>query len=520
LPLLDPDEAHYAQITREMVRAGQWLVPTLEGVPLIDKPVLFHWIQALSFSLLGESELAARLPTALSALALMWTTYWCGRRLFGNEIGERAALMLIVTPLAFELSSIAVFDMLFTTFLFGAFALLIISAIEGRWTLQISAAVLLSLAVQTKGPVAFILVALAVSVAAIFPQTRAALRRVHWVKVLVGAGVLAVPWFAWMWSHFGQAFVDEYVLRNNISLFAASLYRQRFYPFFYVRVFATAFFPWSLICAARLIDTARARQWRQLTPATILLWSWFAVVFGFFTASRFKLDTYIFPLAPAACLLAAHAWQDVRTGDAKANRYTRISLLVVAGLLIVAGVVGVVAYLSVDLRLPRWSLVIPLAASTGGLVWGIHLFTRRLTPTRMGLPLIAALLVVYGGVVLFGYPAYTSARPAPRLAQRLVDVLRPGDRVAVYRQERWKASLRFYSRRPIAQIETVDRLRALWTGPDRVFCVLVGRDLEALRALGFTMYVTDHELGVIGTTGQGIRQQIWGDVVVATNRRP
>src|SRR5437667_11540437 len=65
--LLDPDEAHYAEITKEMLRAHQWLVPLLGGQPFIDKPVLFHWIQAASFSFLGFTEFAARLPSALAA---------------------------------------------------------------------------------------------------------------------------------------------------------------------------------------------------------------------------------------------------------------------------------------------------------------------------------------------------------------------------------------------------------------------------------------------------------------------
>src|SRR6266542_5937504 len=71
LPLLDPDEAHYAQITREMSTAHEWLVPLLDGKPHIDKPVLFHWLQGTAFWLLGRTEFAARMPSALAALLLM-----------------------------------------------------------------------------------------------------------------------------------------------------------------------------------------------------------------------------------------------------------------------------------------------------------------------------------------------------------------------------------------------------------------------------------------------------------------
>ena len=78
--LLDPDEAHYAELTREMLQSGSWLVPLLDGKPFIDKPVLFHWFQGLSVALLGESEFAARLPSAIAAIALFGVVRWTGAR--------------------------------------------------------------------------------------------------------------------------------------------------------------------------------------------------------------------------------------------------------------------------------------------------------------------------------------------------------------------------------------------------------------------------------------------------------
>src|SRR5262245_17954980 len=74
--LLDPDEAHYAELTREMVRAREWFVPLLDGQPHLDKPVLYHWFQAAVVSLVGESELALRLPGAFAALALFTIVRW------------------------------------------------------------------------------------------------------------------------------------------------------------------------------------------------------------------------------------------------------------------------------------------------------------------------------------------------------------------------------------------------------------------------------------------------------------
>src|SRR5262245_24321825 len=67
LSLLDPDEAHYAQLTHEMIRGHSWFVPLLDGAPYVDKPVLFHWLQMLSVSVFGETEFALRMPSACAA---------------------------------------------------------------------------------------------------------------------------------------------------------------------------------------------------------------------------------------------------------------------------------------------------------------------------------------------------------------------------------------------------------------------------------------------------------------------
>jgi 4-amino-4-deoxy-L-arabinose transferase-like glycosyltransferase len=147
--LLDPDEAHYAELTREMLQRGSWLVPLLDGKPFIDKPVLFHWLQALSVAVIGETEFAARLPTALAALVVIGTTRWLGAALFDAEIGTWGAVMLATMPATFALSSVAVFDMVFTAFLFGALACLLVAAKHARRRIEVTGYVLLTLAVMT-----------------------------------------------------------------------------------------------------------------------------------------------------------------------------------------------------------------------------------------------------------------------------------------------------------------------------------------------------------------------------------
>jgi 4-amino-4-deoxy-L-arabinose transferase-like glycosyltransferase len=63
----------------------------------------------------------------------------------------------------------------------------------------------------------------------------------------------------------------------------------------------------------RLVDDVRAVvRGERLDGVETMLWGWTLAVVGFFTLSTFKLDHYVFPAAPALCLLCARAWSDVR----------------------------------------------------------------------------------------------------------------------------------------------------------------------------------------------------------------
>ena len=59
----DPDEAHYAETTRELIETGDWLAPYYNEQPFFDKPILFHWLQGIPMALAGPNELA-RAPGA------------------------------------------------------------------------------------------------------------------------------------------------------------------------------------------------------------------------------------------------------------------------------------------------------------------------------------------------------------------------------------------------------------------------------------------------------------------------
>src|SRR5262245_66484582 len=89
-PLTLPDEGRYVGVAWEMVRSGNWLVPTLDTLPFFHKPPLFYWLTAGAISTLGNNEWAARLPTLLSATAAVLALFLFLRRWANGVTGFTA----------------------------------------------------------------------------------------------------------------------------------------------------------------------------------------------------------------------------------------------------------------------------------------------------------------------------------------------------------------------------------------------------------------------------------------------
>ena len=518
--LLDPDEAHYAELTREMLQSGNWLVPLLNGKPFIDKPVLFHWCQGAAVFLLGESEFAARLPTALSALALIGVTRWVGAALFGAEVGEWGAIMFATIPATFALASIAVFDMVFALFLFGALGCLLVAARERRVRVEVAGYALLTLAVMTKGPVALVLIGLFLGAAAVAGQSvRHHVRSLHWKTGLAGVALAGSPWFLWMNWRFGREFVQGYLLAGNLWYFTQpQVFSARAISHvFYVRAFAGAFFPWSAIVVGRGIDLLRGlRAGVASTIDETLLWLWVLVVIGFFSIARFKLDHYIFPAAPACCILAARAWHAAANDQGRQWFATRASVLTVAGLLIAGGAFGCVFLFKLNLELPDAAILLPLTLFAGGVALMTQAARAGWRVPRTAVVPAVALLVAYATVVAVGFPVLERTRPTAIVARQLARIAPESAPVGLYRLERWRASLRYYLGRPIVRLEDPDALHDFFKSR-AAYVVMLRRDYDALVQTGAPVRLLMQRRAVVGTTGRGLRRQKWGFLVVVTN---
>jgi 4-amino-4-deoxy-L-arabinose transferase-like glycosyltransferase len=317
--LFEPDEGRYAEIPREMLSRGEWVVPYLQGEPYLDKPPLLYWLVMGSYRVFGVHDWAARLIPALAVHGCVLLTYLLGRRSLGERAAFWGALALGLAPGFLSVGRLLVLDGLLALWVtlssFAAF-----EALRGqrlRWGWWLVAAGASALGILTKGPVALVLL-----VPPLWAHRWLIGRscRVTWPARLAFAAVLlavTLPWYMAMCTRM-PGFAGYFLWEHNVVRFMAPFDHQR--PvWFYGPVVLAGLLPASLLLVpmGRFLlsgdpDTVRRRcpelGWVLLTAGWCVL---------FFSLSGCKLPTYVLPAFPPLALglgyyLTESRWQRPR----------------------------------------------------------------------------------------------------------------------------------------------------------------------------------------------------------------
>ena len=300
-----PVEPRYAEIARVMLSKGEWIVPTINGELYTDKPILYFWFVLLGSKLVGSvNEWTVRLPSALSALGLVLTTYSLGRDLFSSKVGFFAAIILATTARVIWEGRWAHTDMLFT-FFFTLSLYFFSRAIfkKGNQREFLIAYGLIGFATLTKGLIGVVLPALIILV---FVAVRRQWRSISEWRLPLGVLVfllVIVPWFAWVGLATEGKWLDDFVVIHHIQRYTSGLGHRK--PFFYYFLnFPADFMPWTVfLLPAIFAYWSRMRLLRE--PVHLFLFLWFSVIFVFFSLSDTKRALYLLPIFPPAALFVA-----------------------------------------------------------------------------------------------------------------------------------------------------------------------------------------------------------------------
>jgi len=299
--LLEPDEARYAQIPKEMLEDGNWVVPTLHNEPYLDKPPLMYWLVAVSYKLFGVSEASARLIPAVCVHGTILMLYLLGRRSLGERAAFWAAMLLTVAPGFLGIARLLVLDGLLTfcvtsSVLCGFEAVRTGSFRRGWW---VAAAVFSGLGFLTKGPISEVL---------LFPPLiafgwlmRPAAARIGFRDCLLFAAVVVavnLPWYIAMGIQQPE-FLRYFFWEHNVLRFVKPF--DHLQPvWYYVPVLLLGFLPGVVLGVPYLRSLLKGEPTRSPAGGFWLLAGLWCV--AFFSISGGKLPTYILPAYPPLCL--------------------------------------------------------------------------------------------------------------------------------------------------------------------------------------------------------------------------
>lgn len=429
-PSLRGSEDRFAEITRAMMRDGDFFHPMLNGESHFHKPLVSYWAIAGASRAVGVlDELAARLPSAVAGALAAFATISLGRTLWGAPVGRLAGWILISTYGFLFWSRTAAADMENLAAVIVAVAWFRRWEERESWWLYVGFALICGVGAQAKG-----LAAIVLPLVVLAPHVmRAGLVRVH---LRPGPVVLVSVTLAF--AYLGPFVAAEWLRGDDASLLASlragdprsGLFMvfqenvQRFYAphdhrgpvYTYLLALPVLCLPWSMVLGASFVELVRAR--RRLDPETRwLLWA-IVLVFALFTASSSRRSYYILPILPFCAIAAAVALS--RPGRTRlleaALRWTSAALGGVLALGWVAGVLAMPLGALWRVPVPPVLVVATLAlAALGSFVAtrreGSFVGAARATglPVDVVRPVILA-VAVFGGYFVVQYPALDGFR--------------------------------------------------------------------------------------------------------------
>ena len=478
--LWDVDEGMHSVSAKHVVETGDWVTPTYNGEPFLDKPMFFTWLVAISFTLLGFTELAARLPAALVGLVGVMVTYRLGRKMFSPRVGFLGGAILATSILYLVMSRTVVHDIalgLFTTlalyfFYMGAaepsvrktYFLLFWGAMAG--------------AVLAKGPLGVLLPVLVIGPYLVLTRRLSLIKEMQlgWGAVIFV--VLSAPWYVLMDLR-NEGYLKYFLIEKNFGSFASAESTHPAPLHFYVPVLLGAILPWTGFFPAA-VYRAITKLKGEGKDQHLYLILWMGMMFLFFSVATSKLASYLLPLLPAVALLIGLLWDEAMTLSSEKTPWVLVWSHVPTVVVLVLGFfygwqnppldLGVKYGITLQQVLVIGLLITVLPSVALVLLW------RRRVPAAFGtiLATVASVLVIFATWVGPGMDPYRSTR---ELALEFDQMLPPTEPMIFFWRE--KDSALFYTDRDgvvLPTWEVEDYLKS----DDEVFFVADVRQLHRL----------------------------------------
>ncbi len=464
-----PDEDEYAQISREMIRTGNWLYPTCNGIPWTIKPALYNWLVGVISLPYGDvDEFRARIFSALAAIGTILLTFLMGRRAFGSRAGFISAVALGTSVMFLENGRWAQTYMLST--FFATLAIFMFhrgyTEPEKRTASYLWMCAAAGLGVLTMGPVNLAIPGLVIFVYLVVMKD---LKHILKMKLVWGTLIFAAIALSWyIPAGLNSEYGNDLLITTNVTRFLNTWTHNR--PFhYYIVGLLWAFIPWSFFLPGA-IHLAFSRRSEADRKNLKLLLVWVIALLLFFSLAQCKRHQYILGLYPGLALLIGYLGH--RALDGWKEKYFRRSIVIPA--LIFAGILLLITIalpVGGSVKYPEFlTLGIVTSVVTGIFAVLLLVAWRRDNPRA----LIFLPAVFMGTLVLLGVhvliPAMNVYKTPKPFCREIAARLEQGGEWVMY--QHYRAAFVYYTDSLVQVVETEEELKAFMERPTFSMAVL------------------------------------------------
>lgn len=296
------DYLRYAEVAREMVRSGDWIVPHLNGEVYLHKPPLLFWLISLPSSIYGSvTPLLARIPSFLSAWLGTLLIFQWGKRVYGTPFsGFIAGAILLSNYQYFFNARIAKTDMLLCFLILSSLYFFYLGYHDDRkkMLLYLLSFISMGLGVLTKGP--FGLIPLMINFVFLLKEKK--------LKIMINKefiiGYLIIIMIILLWV---VPFVSRLGWERTFRVLRQTEPLTRRAPFyFYFLEIWPQFFPWSTLIPLLIFFLSKERSFRTKVNFFLI---WFFLLFIILSFFQYRASRYLLPAIPPLALMIAGIWR-------------------------------------------------------------------------------------------------------------------------------------------------------------------------------------------------------------------
>lgn len=501
--LVAAGEARAAEIAREMVERGNFVLPSLNdevSAESLTKPPLVHWLIAASALAFGWDNAVVRLPSLLATLASIALVYLLGARMFDRRSGLLAALVLASSILFITHGVKARIDMVFAAMVLAAITAFYYGVTGAGARAVLLGYAAMALAVLAKGPAGVLIPLLVVG---FYVWRNGGLRQHRKVlQLLPGASLFAalvLPWFIAVAVTAPQPLAHGFFFDQLAHWWRGDIEQaanQGSGWGYYLPYLLIGLFPWSVFLPVALWRGFRDRGGAHGRTLELVL-VWFLGGLLLFSAGEKKAARYLLPMLPAAALLVGYYWAQLMP---HARRH-RLGVLIGAGIsciAVLAATSAILWALGDAARAEAWMVHGANRGDAAAIHHILGYFVSHLTAVTAALLLICAvgltvLLVAarrrYGWaatacaaqvwIILLGYGLWVAPQlemmKSPRQAVNEIRALLPASARVYAGGDAYKHAVRWYLERDLVRLEPGHKLYARLERDPQAWGILMSR---------------------------------------------